>query len=141
MHLSSGELDLLNWAALLHDVGKLNVPSEILSEDGPPDRRAVGRSASPPRVRLGLIAPLREWLGEWSHAVVQHHERWDGNGYPSGIWGADISLAARIVAVADVFDVITSARSYNHPSPPPLLGTRLPAVPESSSTPASSARS
>jgi hypothetical protein len=112
MHLSSSQLDLLNWAALLHDVGKLNVPSEILTKVGHPTDEEWNVLRRHPELGQELIAPLREWLGEWSHAVIQHHERWDGNGYPHGISGGDISLAARIVAVADVFDVITSARSY-----------------------------
>jgi hypothetical protein len=115
MHLSSSELDLLNWAALLHDVGKLNVPSEILTKTGPPTDEQWAVLRRHPEFGRDLIAPLREWLGEWSHAVVQHHEHWDGHGYPAGISGGDISLAARIVAVADVFDVITSARSYKSP--------------------------
>ena len=55
---------------------------------------------------------MEEWLGSWASAVGEHHERWDGDGYPNGISGERISLAGRIVAVADVFDVITSARSY-----------------------------
>ena len=55
---------------------------------------------------------MREWLGGWTDAVGYHHERWDGKGYPRGLSGEEIPLAGRIVAVADVFDVITSARSY-----------------------------
>lgn len=64
-----------------------------------------------------LTVSLRGWLGEWYDAVGQHHERWDGKGYPLGVSGDEIGLAARIVAVADVFDVITSARSYKTAAP------------------------
>ena len=64
-----------------------------------------------------MAAPLREWLGECFHAIDQHHERWDGRGYPAGFTGEDIRLAGRIVAVADVYDVITAARSYKKPWP------------------------
>ena len=63
-----------------------------------------------------FVDPLREWLGEWATAVTQHHERWDGKGYPAGLAGEEISFPGRIVAVADVFDVITSARSYKEAS-------------------------
>jgi len=115
MHLSSHELDLLNWAALLHDVGKLEVPAEILCKPGRPTEAEWSVLRRHPELGWELIAPLRDWLGEWSHAVAQHHERWDGRGYPHGIAGDRISLAARIVSVADVFDVITSARSYKSP--------------------------
>ena len=59
-----------------------------------------------------LAEPLREWLGEWGLAIEEHHERWDGKGYPRGLAGPEISLAGRIVAVADVYDVMTSSRSY-----------------------------
>ena len=58
------------------------------------------------------MAPLVDWLGEWVLAVEQHHEKYDGTGYPRGLAGPEISQAAGIVAVTDVFDVITSARSY-----------------------------
>ena len=59
-----------------------------------------------------MIAPLLPWLGEWGAAVAQHHERYDGTGYPRGLKGHDISLAARIVSVADVYEVMTAPRPY-----------------------------
>jgi HD domain-containing protein/Big-like domain-containing protein len=116
MRLDSDELELLNWSALLHDVGKLNVPSEILTKDGRPTDEEWEVLRRHPEFGMALVAPLRKWLGEWSAAVAEHHERWDGKGYPKGISGDRIPLAARIVAVADVFDVITSARSYKSAS-------------------------
>ena len=64
---------------------------------------------------LTFVAPLADWLGDWVLAVKEHHEKYDGTGYPRGLAGDEISLAARIVAVTDVFDVITSARSYKAP--------------------------
>ena len=86
---------------------------------GDPDQ---GRAARPTRngrcsgatrsTAPSLVAPMRDWLGPWTDAVGYHHERWDGKGYPHGLAGEEIPLAGRIVAVADVFDVITSARSY-----------------------------
>ena len=112
LHLSDHDLDLLNWSALLHDVGKLNVPTGILTNPGrltDEDWRVLRRH---PEFGKELTVSLRGWLGEWYDAVGQHHERWDGKGYPHGLSGDEIGLAARIVAVADVFDVITSARSY-----------------------------
>ena len=112
LHLSADELELLNWAALLHDVGKLNVPVEILAKEGQPTDAEWEILRRHPEFGQELTAPLGGWLGEWSQAVPQHHERWDGKGYPAGLSGEEIMLAARIVAVADVFDVITSARSY-----------------------------
>jgi putative nucleotidyltransferase with HDIG domain len=114
--LDARELDLLNWAALLHDVGKLEVPHEILAKPGKPTEEEWEILRAHPRLGAELAAPLRQWLGTWSAAIDQHHERWDGAGYPRGLAGDEISLAGRIVAVADVFDVITSARSYKRQS-------------------------
>jgi hypothetical protein len=110
--LERRDLDLLNWAALLHDIGKLEVPTEILTKNRKPGPQEWEILKRHPELGDALIGPVREWLGEWSAAVVEHHERWDGAGYPRGLAGADISLAGRIVAVADAFDVITSTRSY-----------------------------
>ena len=62
-----------------------------------------------------IIAPLRAWLGPWADAVVQHHERYDGLGYPHGIAGEQLCLGARIIAVADAFEVMTAPRPYRRP--------------------------
>lgn len=116
------ELDLdaqqrgkLQWGALLHDIGKLNVPAEILRKTGKPTSREWTTLRNHPDEGWKLIAPLRPWLGEWSRATRDHHERWDGTGYPRRTAGAQISRAGRIVAVVDAFDVMTSARSYKEP--------------------------
>jgi putative nucleotidyltransferase with HDIG domain len=113
--LDADDVDKLRWAALLHDVGKLEVPFEILNKRGtldPDEYEVVKRH---PTTGAALAAPLAGWLGDWVRAVGEHHERWDGAGYPSGLRGREISYAARIVAVADSFDVMTSARSYKEP--------------------------
>jgi hypothetical protein len=112
LRLQKHELDLLNWAALVHDVGKLDVPTEILTKPGKLTDDEWAAIRRHPELGERLVAPLRGWLGEWATAVRDHHERWDGAGYPDGKAAEEISLAGRIVAVADVFDVITSTRSY-----------------------------
>jgi hypothetical protein len=114
--LRDDEVDLLNWAALLHDVGKLRVPAEILTKNGRPDEEEWAILRQHPLFGEELAGPIAEWLGEWTEAIGYHHEHWDGRGYPRGASGDDIPLAGRIVAVADVFDVITSARSYKEPA-------------------------
>lgn len=118
MGLDPDDLDRLQWAALLHDVGKLFVPAEILNKPGALTAAEYEVVKIHPAVGAELCEPLRGWLGDWVSAVGEHHERWDGLGYPNGLSGPDISMAARIVAVADVYDVITSARSYKAPCTP-----------------------
>jgi hypothetical protein len=117
MGLDRAALDRLRWAALLHDVGKLAVPSEVLNKPGRLTDEEFEIIKTHPLEGERLVAPLADWLGEEGNAVGQHHERFDGGGYPRGLAGQEISLAARIVAVADTFDVITSARSYKRPVP------------------------
>ncbi len=102
----------LRWAALLHDVGKLEVPVSLLNKPGAPDEKEWEILHRHPAEGARLVAPLLPWLGEWGRAVVEHHERYDGTGYPLGLKGTDISLAARIVAVADVYEVLTAPRPY-----------------------------
>ena len=110
--LPEHDLERLHWSALLHDVGKLFVPGEILNKPGRLTHEEFEVIKQHPGWGAELCEPLRVWLGDWVDAVGQHHEWWDGHGYPNGLVGEDIALAARIVSVADVFDVITSVRSY-----------------------------
>ena len=120
MGLSEHDLGRLRWSALLHDMGKLHVPSEILNKEGRPNDEEWAILRDHPAKAEEYLEPLADWLGEWRHAAVGHHERWDGNGYPSGQKGTEIPLSARIVAVADAFDVMTSTRSYKKPMPAEL---------------------
>ena len=106
------KLELLHWAALVHDIGKLVVPAEILQKPGTLTDEEFAIVRQHPAAGAAMVEPLADWLGDWRLAVLEHHERWDGQGYPNGLAGEEISLAGRIVAVADVFDVITSPRSY-----------------------------
>ena len=112
MKLSQADLDHLAWAALLHDVGKLGVPAEILNKRGLPDEREWDELRKHPTLARGHLEPFTHWLGDWGRAASEHHERWDGAGYPVGLEGTDIHRAGRIVAVADSYDVMTSIRSY-----------------------------
>jgi hypothetical protein len=115
--LDRGARDGLRWAGLMHDIGKLEIPAAVLNKAGPlsPDEWELVRRH--PQTGAEMCAPLVPWLGEWTSAVLDHHERWDGRGYPRGLADIDISLAGRVVAVADAFDVMTSARSYKKPRP------------------------
>jgi HD-GYP domain-containing protein (c-di-GMP phosphodiesterase class II) len=110
--VTAGELDRFRWGVLLHDIGKLAVPSSILNKQGRPTEEEWAVLSTHPAVGHELLEPLADWLGPWRLAAGQHHERWDGTGYPHGLAGEEISLAGRITAVADAYDVITSRRSY-----------------------------
>lgn len=115
----------LGWAAMLHDVGKLTIPLELLNKPGRPDEAEWHDLAGHAAAGGALVAPLARWLGPWACVIDQHHERWDGAGYPHGLAGEQISLGARIVAVADAFDVITSARAYKAPLSPDAARAEL----------------
>lgn len=123
--LSKTDQSKLQWAGLIHDVGKLAVPSEILNKTGQLTDDEFDIIKTHPAEGMALVGPLAGWLGEWVLGVGEHHERWDGKGYPMGLAGEQISLAGRIVAVADVFDVITAARSYKKPQSPTFAREEL----------------
>ena len=112
LHLSKEERQKLQWGALLHDLGKLMVPPEILNKPGKPDPEEWAIIQQHPAWGMAFIEPLRPFLGEWVDAIGGHHEKWDGTGYPQQLRGAEITRAAAIVAVADSVEVMTAVRSY-----------------------------
>ncbi len=125
LDLSDEDRGKLRWGALLHDMGKLDVPGEILNKDGRPDEEEWAILQGHPAAGRAYVDPLRPWLGDWLGAVDQHHCRWDGNGYPYDLAGADITLSGRIAAVADAYDVMTSVRSYKKAMAPEVARQEL----------------
>jgi len=113
--LSDEERDKLRWGALLHDIGKLAVPGAILNKPDRPNEEEWATLQRHPEEGAHLVEPLVTWLGPWADAVGHHHEKWDGTGYPHGLAGEDISLGARILAIADAYEVMTAARAYKVP--------------------------
>lgn len=109
--LEGDELEALALGALLHDAGKIGVPDAVLGEPGPlgPEERALVERH--PEIGAKILGSLPV-LAPVVPAVMHHHERWDGEGYPHGLRGEAIPFAARLVAVADAFDVITRDRPY-----------------------------
>jgi putative nucleotidyltransferase with HDIG domain len=116
--LAENDRDRLRWSALLHDVGKLAVHPDILNKEGSLSDEEWDLVRQHPIEGAKLTAPLAAWLGPWSATIAEHHERYDGSGYPYGLAGESISLGGRIVAVVDAYDVMTSTRSYKNPCSP-----------------------
>ncbi len=97
--------------ALLHDIGKMGIPDEILLKRGPLTDEEFEIMRQHPVYAYELLSPI-EFLRPALHIPYSHHEKWDGSGYPQGLQGEQIPLAARIFAVVDVFDALTSDRPY-----------------------------
>lgn len=111
LHLSDDETELIEQAAAVHDLGKIGVPDRVLLKPGP--LTATEEDLMHEHTELGSRILTRfELFRPGAEIVRHHHERWDGAGYPDGLAGEAIPLGARIVAVVDAFDAMTSDRPY-----------------------------
>jgi HD-GYP domain-containing protein (c-di-GMP phosphodiesterase class II) len=111
MGLVQNELLSLKWSATLHDIGKIGIPEDVLTKEGkltPEEYDVIKQHPELGRRILNDIPHADAILG----GVMHHHERLDGKGYPYGLSGDQIGLQARVIAVCDVWDAITSKRSY-----------------------------
>jgi cyclic di-GMP phosphodiesterase len=113
------------YGFLLHDVGKMGIPDEILRKPNPLSDRE--RRLMEAHTVLGeqVLAGVAFLQGEGLRVVRSHHERWDGGGYPDGLEGTDIALAARVFAVADALDAMTSDRPYRQARPWKVAGQEI----------------
>jgi hypothetical protein len=106
------QVKAVRWGAALHDVGKSKVPPEILWKTAKLTPEEFEVMTHHPAWGLDVIAKMSFLPAAVRAGVLHHHERYDGNGYPAGLAGETIPLTARVVAIADVFDALTSVRSY-----------------------------
>jgi HD-GYP domain-containing protein (c-di-GMP phosphodiesterase class II) len=105
------DLRVLEWAGLLHDIGKIGVPEAILCKTGCLTKDEYAIIKQHPQMSYDVIAPV-ESLKQTLPAVLHHHENFDGSGYPAGLIGYECPLHARMIRLVDVFDALTSKRSY-----------------------------
>lgn len=111
MGLTGSELEGVNTGALLHDIGKLGVPEYVLLKPGKLTPEEFAKIKEHPRIGADILADI-PFPWPVLPGVKYHHEKWNGTGYPEGLAGTNIPLQARILAVADVYDALTSNRAY-----------------------------
>ncbi|HID87880.1 MAG TPA: HD-GYP domain-containing protein [Anaerolineae bacterium] len=114
MGLPEEQFEGIRIAGLIHDIGKINVPAEILSKPGPLSELEFGLIQAHPQVGHDILKTI-EFPWPVAQIVLQHHERMDGSGYPQGLSDDNILLEARILGVADVVEAMASHRPYRPP--------------------------
>lgn len=116
--LSSDDIMLISMASAMHDIGKISIPEEILNKPGrlTPEEFAIMKTHSEIGARMISDLPIEQFsspLAKVSYEICRwHHERYDGRGYPDGLKGDEIPISAQVVAMADVYDALTSERCY-----------------------------
>ncbi|NLU48841.1 MAG: PAS domain S-box protein [Syntrophomonadaceae bacterium] len=116
MNLTEQQIKEIRLAAMLHDIGKIHLPTDILSKPGQLNEIEMQLIRTHPNIGYEITSSI-PFETSVSGALLQHHERWDGSGYPLGLSGTDILLSARILGVADVVEAMASHRPYR-----PALG-------------------
>jgi putative nucleotidyltransferase with HDIG domain len=115
--LDSDAQRTVEFGALLHDIGKIAVPKEIVNKPGKLDEREWEIIKTHTVEGQRMLARVGGFMGRVGWIVRSHHERWDGRGYPDGLRGQDIPLAARIISCCDAFDAMTTTRPYRRAMP------------------------
>ncbi len=113
MHFDKDHIEQMRLAGLLHDIGKIGVEESILNKTQKLNKKEWEEMRKHPEAGWRILNAASEF-SELANFVLEHHERWDGKGYPNGLKGEGISLGARIIAVADAYDAMTSGRTYRN---------------------------
>lgn len=111
LSLPRDEVERVKQAAILHDLGKIGISDKILLKRAKLTNKEYEEIKKHPRIGVDIIRPI-QFLHSIIPLMLYHHERWDGKGYPSGLKGEDIPVGARIIAIADVYQALTSDRPY-----------------------------
>ncbi len=112
MGMPEDEIRAMELGALLHDVGKIGIPDSILNKPGRFSSEERSVMERHPEIGHGIVAPVVGLEKTTLECVLHHHERWNGEGYPEGLAGEEIPLAARIVSIVDVWDALSTSRPY-----------------------------
>ena len=110
-YLSQEEIDHVRQAAILHDLGKVGISDKILHKKSKLTKKEFEAIKKHPQIAADIIRPI-QFMHDIVPLVLYHHERWDGKGYPAGLKAEEIPIGARIIAVADAYDAMTSDRPY-----------------------------
>lgn len=117
MQLPAEEQQALRYGGILHDIGKIGMPNAVINKPGPLDDEEWEIMRSHPDVGYKICLPLKQTLGAALDVIRHHHEKLDGSGYPDGLCGEDLSMVARIMAVADIYDALVTDRPYRKGMP------------------------
>ena len=117
MGLSEKEMESLRYGGILHDIGKIGIPGHILNKPGPLNNEEWKVMKNHPVAGYNICLPLKKNLGFALEVIRHHHEKLDGSGYPDGIKNEEISTAARIMAVVDIYDALITDRPYRKGMP------------------------
>jgi putative two-component system response regulator len=118
MALAPQDIEAILYAAPMHDIGKIGIPDRILLKPGPLDEQEWTFMMQHTTIGGNILSGSDSYVIQMAEQIaLEHHEKWDGSGYPKGLKGPDISLWGRISAIADVFDALTTTRPYKKAFP------------------------
>ena len=111
MNLPAEEMENIRQASMLHDLGKIGISDKILLKRSKLTKKEFEEIKKHPQIAADIIRPI-QFMHDIIPLILYHHERWDGKGYPAGLKGEEIPIGARIIAISDVYQALTSNRPY-----------------------------